>query len=202
MNQPFRSWLQEVTTPGKLSSQAQRPMLSEALASRLRQAPGDWGFPEGREAVERLLDPESRVVITGQQPGPWGGPAYTLYKVATAIAVAERLGKSTGHPTVPVYWMGSDDVDHDEVGWGVLPRPDLSLYRHRFPPPGDSRSWIGDTRYPFPGEATEILQSWNGSAVPPADSLEVGHTQARWLLGLLASKGLVVVDARWPELRH
>lgn len=61
-----------------------------------------------------------QVVVTGQQPGFLGGPLYTLYKIATAIALAEQRS-DMGEPTVAVFWSGDDDDDLAEalapVGW-------------------------------------------------------------------------------------
>ncbi len=54
------------------------------------------------------------VVVTGQQPGFLGGPLYTLYKIATAVALAARR-TSAGLPTIPVFWSGDDDSDLREA---------------------------------------------------------------------------------------
>jgi uncharacterized protein YllA (UPF0747 family) len=54
-------------------------------------------------------------VITGQQPGVLGGPLHTIYKVVTAVALAERIERMEGRPCVPLYWCGADDTDFPEI---------------------------------------------------------------------------------------
>jgi uncharacterized protein YllA (UPF0747 family) len=172
--------------------------VDEALAARLRSHPGRLGFAD-TAAVDRLLDPATAVFVTGQQPGPWGGPAYTGYKAATAVAAARRHTARTGQAAVALFWLGADDADHDEVGWGTLPRPDLSLFRHRWPAPTDARSWVGDRRLENPPERTEILATW-GRTPDAAGTGDLGDAQSRWLLARFGAE-LVVLDARWPEVR-
>jgi bacillithiol synthase len=54
-------------------------------------------------------------VTTGQQPGLFGGPLYTVHKAATAIALARRLEQVLGAPVMPLFWVASDDHDWDEA---------------------------------------------------------------------------------------
>src|ERR1700756_4755422 len=53
-------------------------------------------------------------VVSGQQVGLFGGPAYAFYKALTAIQLAEELGEA-GIPAVPIFWMATEDHDLDEV---------------------------------------------------------------------------------------
>ena len=56
-----------------------------------------------------------RFVVTGQQPGALGGALLTWYKIETAAALARQLEAAYGTPCVPLYWMGADDVDFQEI---------------------------------------------------------------------------------------
>lgn len=67
-----------------------------------------------KKNVRRLEEGEVQVVIAGQQPGALGGPLYTYYKAASAVAVASRLSAS-GTPAIPVFWNHSDDHDYSEI---------------------------------------------------------------------------------------
>ncbi len=53
-------------------------------------------------------------VVSGQQVGLFGGPAYAVYKALTAIRLAEELSDA-GIPAVPIFWMATEDHDVDEV---------------------------------------------------------------------------------------
>ncbi len=53
-------------------------------------------------------------VVSGQQVGLFGGPAYAFYKALTAIQLAAELSEA-GIPAVPIFWMATEDHDLDEV---------------------------------------------------------------------------------------
>lgn len=55
------------------------------------------------------------VIITGQQPGIFTGPLYTVYKAITALRLASALQEHHGVPTVPIFWVGSEDHDFEEA---------------------------------------------------------------------------------------
>ena len=61
-------------------------------------------------------------VVTGQQVGLFLGPLFTLYKAATAIALARQLEAETGRAAVPVFWLQTEDHDLPEIARCVLPR--------------------------------------------------------------------------------
>ncbi len=117
--------------------------LSRAL--RAREAPADWSsiVPADDRAwraratataaghtgwLERLapafgtgaalLGPVAEggvVITTGQQPGLFGGPIYTLAKALSALAMSEAHERATGVPTRPVFWAATDDADFAEA---------------------------------------------------------------------------------------
>lgn len=64
--------------------------------------------------IESLLQPETYAVITGQQPGIFSGPLYTVYKAISAIVLCERLSDEKCS-FVPIFWNASEDHDLSEV---------------------------------------------------------------------------------------
>src|SRR5437762_6184522 len=79
-------------------------------------------------ARDRLAAGDVLVVTTGQQPGLFTGPLYTVYKALSAIALARRLERERGVPVVPVFWVAGDDHDFAEANhtWFLNAAGDLA----------------------------------------------------------------------------
>jgi bacillithiol biosynthesis cysteine-adding enzyme BshC len=54
-------------------------------------------------------------VVTGQQPGLFGGPLFVLHKAVATLEIARRLTERRRRPVVPVFWVAADDHDFAEV---------------------------------------------------------------------------------------
>ncbi|MDQ8144624.1 MAG: bacillithiol biosynthesis BshC [Gemmatimonadota bacterium] len=96
------------------------------VASVRDQAPVGWretlapAFAASGEAaarLDRVAAAGGVVVTTGQQPGLFGGPLYTLLKALSALALADRLERETGISAAPVFWAATDDADFAEAAW-------------------------------------------------------------------------------------
>ena len=192
---------------------AERPArrLSDDLAATLRVSHRRLEAPAASlQSVEQLAGGEALVVLTGQQPGLLGGPLYTRLKIGTAVALAEHLTATLGRPVVPLYWNAADDADFDEVAHGTLPRTDLKLLRFSLPVSARvARGWVGDlpasaiVESLAPGTGAglgEWFEAWTAGGA--RSSLDFGEWHAREALRWYGGRGLVVVDARWPELRR
>ena len=71
--------------------------------------------------IELLSKENTFVVTTAHQPNIFTGPLYFFYKIIHAIQLAEDLNKRYPENNfVPVYYMGSEDADIEEVGSFVL----------------------------------------------------------------------------------
>ena len=90
-----------------------------ALVSALRPQ-----NPDREALLEKLAQPGTVAVVTGQQVGLYSGPAYTLYKALTAIKLAQDLS-AAGTPAVPIFWLATEDHDFAEV----------------------NQAWVFDSRY-------------------------------------------------------
>src|SRR5579871_5258323 len=65
-------------------------------------------------ALDRLAQPGTVAVVTGQQVGLFSGPAYTIYKALTAVKLAQEL-TARGTPAVAAFWLATEDHDFAEV---------------------------------------------------------------------------------------
>ena len=74
---------------------------------------------EGNPLLDRLAQPGTVAVVTGQQVGLFSGPLYTPYKALSAIRLAERL-TADGISAVPVFWLATEDHDFPEVNQSWL----------------------------------------------------------------------------------
>jgi len=80
----------------------------------LRDVNGVLGAGDATRRNLDRLENGAVAVVSGQQVGLFGGPAYAFYKALSAIRMAEELSEA-GVPAVPVFWMATEDHDLDEV---------------------------------------------------------------------------------------
>lgn len=121
-----------------------RGLFGPAPESLTAQAPA--GRPWDKELAEALkaLQPklgiqrgfrgDEAVIVTGQQPGLFMGPMYTLYKAITAVGLARRMRERHGIACVPMFWVASEDHDFDEVRWFAYSTSDGQLVREFYTP--------------------------------------------------------------------
>lgn len=84
---------------------------SFAAAERLVHPVGDRGVRQ----LRRVVAGNGYFVTTGQQPGLFGGPLYSVYKALTAERLARDLQRLLDRPVMPLFWVASDDHDWDEA---------------------------------------------------------------------------------------
>lgn len=67
--------------------------------------------------IELLVKPNTFTITTAHQPVIFTGPLYFAYKILHTVKLAETLSQQlTGYNFVPVFYMGSEDADLDELG--------------------------------------------------------------------------------------
>ncbi len=107
----------EPTEEGAVASAREakvEPDVRRVVVGNLRTQNRVMGSGPATDAnIDRLAN-GAVAVVTGQQVGLFGGPAYSFYKALDAIRWAERL-TARGIEAVPVFWLATEDHDLAEV---------------------------------------------------------------------------------------
>lgn len=167
--------------------------------------------PAARESAARLADPATRVVITGQQAGLFGGPLFTLLKAITTMKLAAQISTEHRVPVVPVFWIDAEDHDWPEVsgctvlneelapatvrladlpGAGSQPIARLTLNDQIQPALEELMGALPDTEF-----KTEIITALR-EAYAPGRSMSTSF--GIWMEHVLGPHGLVVYDSSDP----
>jgi bacillithiol synthase len=95
------------------------PELVKLLAEQNPAVAGAANGSAGARALEALRH-GAGAVVTGQQVGLFGGPLFTPFKAATAVARA-RQATAAGKPHAAIFWLASEDHDFAEINHVVFP---------------------------------------------------------------------------------
>ena len=83
--------------------------------------------PLVRENIEKLASPFTFTITTAHQPAIFTGTLYFVYKILHVIRLSRFLAKSLPqYQFVPVFYMGSEDADLDELGHIYLEQEKLA----------------------------------------------------------------------------
>jgi len=162
-------------------------------------------------AAAPALDALSRgagVVVTGQQVGLFGGPLFTPFKAATALARA-RQATAAGHPHVAIFWLATEDHDFAEINHVAFPaRGELRELVYLAAP--DAARPVGglvldESIGPLVEQAWELLGASDAMDALAA-AWQPGRTFAQAFAAFYAqafsTQGLLVLDAAGREFHR
>ncbi len=179
-------------------------------AASLVRAPSD----AARAGLSRFLEEGGYLVTTGQQPGLFSGPLYSLYKALTAVKLAQALSPVLGRPVLPLFWIASEDHDWDEVDHTYLLDQGNDLRTFRVPPQGGVPARPLH-RIPVTGGLQDVVEEFL-QTLPDNDFKDTyirlireGYSQGSTLPdgfqtvleGLLSDFPMLFVDAANPDLK-
>jgi bacillithiol biosynthesis cysteine-adding enzyme BshC len=166
--------------------------------------------------LDRLRNPETLVVTTGQQPGLLTGPLYTIHKALSAVAMARLCEARWQRPVVPVFWAAGGDHDFAEGNHASWPAADgttvTMTLRERAPDAPLTplyREPVGPEIVPvldrlaadlppseYRDQVLELFRRWYRPEATLADSC------AHVLAEILAPFGVVVFDATHAAVKR
>ncbi len=180
-------------------------------AARAIRAP----HPAGEAQLRRVVEEGGFFVTTGQQPGLFTGPLYSIYKALTAIRLARSLQGLLERPVAPLFWVASEDHDWAEVDHAALVDLENSLHTVSLPGIPGSEPERPLFRCPLESEVSGVLDRF-AALLPPSDFVDedlallreayapgrgMGEAFAHTLGALLGPHGLLLTDAADPALK-
>lgn len=174
-------------------------------------------FPESeavKKNIEALRQPDSAVVIGGQQAGILTGPLYTIHKVISVIKLAEEQEGKLGKKIIPLFWIAGEDHDLAEINHiytmkhGKPAKNSYPLY-HPFKTmatdigidAGTAESWIREIFETY-GETEFTNRLIADLCAEAARSESLVDFFARLIHSWFHKYGLLLLDAGDPELRR
>lgn len=119
-------------------------------------------------ALARLREPGALAVTSGQQPGLFTGPLYTVYKALSTAALAQGLERQWGRPVVPIFWVAGDDHDFAEASQASWLAADGSIASVALPPRPPHAPLTPMYRQPL-GDAVMAALDALGSSLPASE---------------------------------
>jgi bacillithiol biosynthesis cysteine-adding enzyme BshC len=163
-------------------------------------------------AVEASLDQfaaGAAAVVSGQQVGLFSGPSYTIYKVLSALRLAEELRRA-GTPAVTVFWLATEDHDLAEVNHCLWPSRNGSE-RLELPRQGSANRRVGELPLGQPvqalveraaatldGPAAQQIAAALQEAYRPSENYASAF--GKLLTRIFAGTGLILLDPLSPGL--
>ena len=164
--------------------------------------------PQAQVFLEELASGKARCVFTGQQLGLFLGPAFTLYKIASAIALAEALRLELKQPVVPIFWLQGDDHDFEEIRAFFFPDGESGVLRVDIPSDHHLEK-VSVGRRILPEETSDALEKLLGAVSSDEErrhllqqaflpGLNLREAFGKLVQALFGESGLLIYDPLHP----
>lgn len=163
--------------------------------------------------IDSLADEKTFAVVTGQQPVLMGGTPFTIYKTLTAIIYCSIYNQKSAFNFVPVFWIGDEDHDFDEVASVTIPSAKSPVHHE----------WLSEQNHEqrtadillngkFEKLKNEIMKTlgdtdfsedlWN--TINESYSLEttVGEAFGRLMMNIFGKHGLILAGSNHKGIKH
>lgn len=126
------------------------------------------------ESLQKLQQPNSVVVIGGQQAGIMTGPLYAIHKVISIVLFAQQKEQELQVPVIPVFWIAGEDHDYDEINH-IYVEKNRKLEKFTYPEKVYGKNIVSSIRFD-----REVCKAWAEEAV--ASFGETEHTNTLLLV--------------------
>ena len=154
------------------------------------------------------LRADAGTILTGQQVGLLGGPLYTPFKAATAIARA-RQATASGNPHVAIFWLATEDHDFAEINHVTFPsRKELKKLVYPKAPANPvpvGGVVLDETIEPLMEQAWELLgasEAMDALVAAYKPGRTFGEAFGEFYRKAFAAQGLLVLDAAGREVHR
>ncbi|MFB0828832.1 bacillithiol biosynthesis cysteine-adding enzyme BshC [Brevibacillus laterosporus] len=167
------------------------------------------------QMIEKLREPNSLVVVAGQQAGLLTGPLYTIYKAIDVIQLAKQTSAQLGVSVIPVFWIAGEDHDWEEINHFYQLTQKKELRKVKVKAKHIKKHSATDMRVEqadmlrviedfFAEEAetdySETIRCWL------EETAQRSHTLVDWFVQLMArlfgAHGLVFIESSLPTVRQ
>jgi bacillithiol biosynthesis cysteine-adding enzyme BshC len=147
-------------------------------------------------------------VVTGQQVGLFGGPLFTPFKAATALARA-RQATTEGRPHAAIFWLATEDHDFEEINHVTFPGR-KELRKLVYPDAPSAPRPVGEivldaSIEPLIEQATELI-GFSDVSEALATAYKPGRTFAQafaeFYSKAFAAQGLLILDAGGRDIHR
>jgi bacillithiol synthase len=203
---PNRHGIEQAAAQVRIEDAVRRSVV-EVLRAQNRAFGGDDATARN---LDRLRD-GAFAVVTGQQVGLFGGPAYSVYKALTAIHVAREL-TANGTNAVPIFWLATEDHDLAEVNHTFFSKRG-AVERFDLPTDGVADRRVGEIQLGeaireissraagmLDGPSPEEAQRWLSESYSTEETF--GTSFAKLMTRIFAGRGLIFLDPLSPELHR
>jgi bacillithiol biosynthesis cysteine-adding enzyme BshC len=181
----------------------------ELLCRSIEEQQGSMNLSDRQKGnLEALRTGKGYTVSTGHQLCLFTGPMFMLHKIASTIALAERMNKEVGGETtiVPIFWLATEDHDIAEVDHAHLFNktltfnPDYEGPAGRMPLMGieevlsELADILGDSEH-----ARSIMDKVRNSY---SEKYNLAQATQHFVNTLFAESGLLILDADSHELKR
>lgn len=181
----------------------------QAVADILERQNHAWGWSSKTADNLKKFREGAAVVVTGQQVGVFGGPLFAILKALTAVELAAKA-EAAGVPTVPVFWLATEDHDLDEVSRVSVPAADGSLQVIEIAPPTIEDAPVGDVLLgdDVTAQVERLAELLGPSEITDAvveayrPGVSMGDAFAKLYSKVFAEWGVILIDGYDPALHQ